>query len=149
MVEHEDGIQDSGVKLERFASAWYTICCGATALWLRPTPRARSSVDRALASGARGHRFESCRAYPQDFRIDSQAVAVSLLHQLITFPDFPHEEQENRSRVARYNRDDRKRKPNEDDRRQLRVPNHQFELHQPAPIDAAVVFVRGAGTGVG
>ena len=25
--------------------------------------RARSSVDRALASGARGHRFESCRAY--------------------------------------------------------------------------------------
>jgi hypothetical protein len=26
-------------------------------------PCARSSVDRALASGARGHRFESCRAY--------------------------------------------------------------------------------------
>ena len=25
--------------------------------------RARSSADRALASGARGHRFESCRAY--------------------------------------------------------------------------------------
>ena len=27
-----------------------------------PAPGARSSVDRALASGARGHRFESCRA---------------------------------------------------------------------------------------
>ncbi len=26
--------------------------------------RARSSADRALASGARGRRFESCRAYP-------------------------------------------------------------------------------------
>ena len=29
-----------------------------------PTPRARSSADRALASGARGQRFESSRAYP-------------------------------------------------------------------------------------
>ena len=27
-----------------------------------PSTRARSSVDRALASGARGRRFESCRA---------------------------------------------------------------------------------------
>ncbi len=32
--------------------------------WNEPRSfRARSSADRALASGARGHRFESCRAY--------------------------------------------------------------------------------------
>jgi hypothetical protein len=35
----------------------------ATRIWKSAYIRARSSVDRALASGARGHRFESCRAY--------------------------------------------------------------------------------------
>ena len=40
------------------------------------TPSARSSVDRARASGARGHRFESCRA--------RRMVAVA---RLVTFAD--------------------------------------------------------------
>ena len=35
----------------------------ATSIHTNAYVRARSSVDRALASGARGRRFESCRAY--------------------------------------------------------------------------------------
>lgn len=39
------------------------VIVGTEARGVYSAPRARSSADRALASGVRGRRFESCRAY--------------------------------------------------------------------------------------
>ena len=39
VIERESRISDSGGKLEPFANAWYTICCGATPVVATHTAR--------------------------------------------------------------------------------------------------------------
>ena len=59
---------DSLVTLTAKARSW----TGFSPLWYRVATslneRACSSVDRALASGARGHRFKSCQARHETVR---------------------------------------------------------------------------------